>query len=589
MKIKLFFILYVFACVNIFPQQEFHLDLTKVKDDLFHVVLYPEQLSEENNIYQFAATAPGTYQTMDMGRFVRSFKAFDENGNEIETENISTNQYLISDPLKVKKIEYSIDDTWGTHVDSNKIYLMCGSSIEESNVLINGQCVFGYFEGMQSEPIKVKINYPEDWSIGTALPKNKNGFYEAPTYDYIVDSPILLGKLSQDSIKINKTNIKIFTYSKTGLIKSSDLLLSIKDILKATSDFTNGLPVENYTFLFHFGINTAGAWEHSYSSEYIYREQPLTENFVDNIRSTIAHEFFHIVTPLNIHSELVEKFNFVKPVMSQHLWLYEGTTEWASDIMQLRDNLISLKDYLNELQKKLIITDLFDHNISLTELSRRSTELQDQYYNIYTKGAVVASLLDIRLLDLSNGKRGLREVINELSKKYGPHKSFSEKNFFDDFTKMTYPEISDFFKKYVEGTEELPLKEYFKKIGINYYEFRGYDSSNVFLGIQFGFKEPNLVVVEVDKNSPNSGIVLLGDILSKINGVKVTFGNAQKILSQLREKKVGAKVIMTVIRNDEEKNLTLELSAKPIKHVFEIDQNPSQKELQLRKAWLKNL
>lgn len=589
MKIKLICILYVFASINIFGQQEFHLDLTNVSDDLFHVVLYPEQLSEENKIYQFAATAPGTYQTMDIGRFVRSFKAFDENGNEIETKNISTNQYLINDPAKVKKIEYSIDDTWGTHVDSNKIYLMGGSSIEKNNILINGQCVFGYFEGMQSEPIKVKIDFPKNWDIGTALHKNNDGFYEAPTYDYIVDSPILLGELSKDSIKIDSTKIKVYAYSKTDLIQAKDLLSSIRNILTAARDFMEGLPVKNYTFLFYFGRANAGAWEHSYSSEYVYREQPLNERMINNLRSTIAHEFFHIVTPLNIHSELIEKFNFVKPVMSRHLWLYEGTTEWASDALQLRDSLITLNDFLDEMHKKLLINELFNQNLSLTELSRHSTEMQDQYYNIYTKGAVTAALLDIRLLDLSNGTRGLREIINELSEKYGVNRSFSEENFFDDFTKMTYPEIGDFFKKYIEGTEKLPVKEYFKKIGINYYETKGYDSTDVSLGIQIGFKDSNLVIAKVDNSSPNYEIVFPSDILLKINGVKISFGNIQKILAQLSEKKPGEKVILTVFRNDEEKNLTMELYPKLLKHIFEVDQNPSQKQLDLRNAWLKNL
>ena len=47
--------------------------------------------------------------------------------------------------------------------------IMGGSSIEKDNVLINGQCVFGYFHGMQSEPVYVKIDYPKDWLAGTAL------------------------------------------------------------------------------------------------------------------------------------------------------------------------------------------------------------------------------------------------------------------------------------------------------------------------------------------------------------------------------------------------------------------------------------
>ena len=103
------------------------------------------------------------------------------------------------------------------------------------------------------------------------------------------------------------------------MIKSADIVNMLKDILNAENDFMEGLPVKHYTFLFHFENIGAGAWEHSYSSEYILQEAPLTENFREEIKDIVAHEFFHILTPLNIHSELVAKFNFVKPVMSQHL------------------------------------------------------------------------------------------------------------------------------------------------------------------------------------------------------------------------------------------------------------------------------
>ncbi len=386
-KIHFFYIATMFLLYSSisYSQEKFIVNLSNLTDDLFHVTLFPDKLSPENNIYQFAATAPETYEEMEIGRFVKSFKAFDSDGNEIQTKNISTNQWELSAPQKIQRIEYTIEDTWDAKVDSDKIYYMSGSNIDSDNVLINGQCVFGYFQGLQSYPIKIKIEYPKEWEIGTALKPDADGFFDAPTFDYVVDSPILLGNLTEDSIKVGNTAIKVFTYSKTGLIKSSELLSSIKDILDAESKFTNGLPVDHYTFLFHLGETDAGAWEHSYSSEYVLREEPLNESSIGNLRSMIAHEFFHIVTPLNIHSELIAKFNFVKPVMSQHLWLYEGVTEWAANILQLRDSLISLQNYLDIIHRKIIFMQGFDKNVSLTELGIHSVEMQNQYINIYPR------------------------------------------------------------------------------------------------------------------------------------------------------------------------------------------------------------
>jgi predicted metalloprotease with PDZ domain len=588
------------AAPDFFPQQKFYLDFNNRDDDIFTVTLLPEKLSDENNVYQFASTAPGTYERMDIGRFVKSFTAYDENGNEIETNQKSLNQWSINEPEKVSKIVYQVEDTWDTPVDSNFIYPMCGSSVDTNYVLINGQCVFGYFHGMQAEPIEVKIDYPNNWLLGTALQLNDDGYYEAKDYDQIVDSPILLGMLTKASTTISDAKIDVYTFSKTGLLKSQDILSSIEDILEAEDAFTEGLPVDHYTFLFHFEDLSFGAWEHMYSSIYVFKEDPLTELMDLDFSGIIAHEFFHIVTPLNIHSELVERFNFEKPVMSQHLWLYEGTTEWAAYILLLRDSLISLNDYLNVLHKKLSHAEGFDKKISLTHLAIHSTEMMDQYQNIYQKGAIIAGLLDIRLLELSGGTRGLREVINELAEKYGPDNSFNEETFFDDFVAMTYPGIRNFIEKYIKGTASLPIKEYYGKLGINYLEEDAPDTSHVSLGVQINFDGTKFIISQIDENSPNFSSLKAGDIIYKIEGEEITIENVQEKFAQLRtNKKVGDTVNMTVLRHvstsssegddNTEVNLTLQLTAQKNKHILSVNENATAEQVALRNIWIGNL
>ncbi len=114
---------------------------------------------------------------MDIERFVKSFKAYDAVGNELKVAHTSINQWQLSNPERIKKIVYQISDTWNTKINTHFIYQMCGSAIEPNNVLINGQCVFGYFQGMQSYPIIIRIDYPKDWIAGTALPQDKDGYY----------------------------------------------------------------------------------------------------------------------------------------------------------------------------------------------------------------------------------------------------------------------------------------------------------------------------------------------------------------------------------------------------------------------------
>jgi predicted metalloprotease with PDZ domain len=464
---------------------------------------------------------------------------------------------------------------------------MSGSNNEKDNALINGHCLFGYFEGMQSEPLLIKINHPSGWATGTALSENKDGFYTADNFDRMVDSPILTGRLSEAETKIGKCLIKIYTYSKTDMVKSSDILTSVTDVLNAEDKFTAGLPVDHYTFLFHFEDVTNGAWEHSYSSEYIYKEMPIEELVKGSLNEFIAHEFFHIITPLNIHSQLIEPFNFVTPKMSQHLWFYEGTTEWAAWILQLRAGLISLDDYLRAVKKQLVISEYFKKELSLRDLSINAYKFPDQYQNIYEKGPVTSALLDIYLLKLSGGKRGLREVILELSKKYGVHKTFDEDNFFDEIVKMTYPEIKTFIDKYIIKADPLPLKEYFGWLGINYEEFHGIDSTKFEIG--FGLSVANNRIVIANVPDTTTTLMRTGDIINKLYDSTVTLENAQSAFMLLRSKKPGDEIKLVLTRDGKDFDVSWKLAPAKKKHFFEISSSPSPEQLALREAWMKNL
>jgi predicted metalloprotease with PDZ domain len=571
---------------------KYTVNLNERADNVFRVTLDVSGLGASNSIYQFASTAPGTYQVMDIGRFVKEFKALDKSGNEIPTKKIGENQYELSTPSKIKKIEYKIAETWDAPVDNHVVYKMSGSSLEQDNVLINGQCVFGYPKGWQQEPMEINLQYPAAWMVGTALSKDSKGHYIAENFDKMVDSPILLGRLTRASTKLGQADIEVYTYSKTDQIKSENLLGSMEKMLHSADSFIGKLPVNRYVFLFHFENETWGAWEHSYSSEYIFKEQPYTEEYATLVTSTAAHEFFHVITPLNIHSEIIEPFNFVTPVPSEHLWLYEGTTEWASDIMQLRSGMMTLDEFLGELQKKLVADSRYDTLYSLSKLSLTSytEEGERQYPNIYMRGAVVASLLDIRLLELSGGTKGLREVILDLSKKYGPHRVFPEKDFFKIVTDMTYPQVGTFFEDYVKEAKPLPLAEYYGKLGIRYIPKIKTGKMVPSLGTGFDVPDGKIRLAGVRNEAKEFGL-MENDELVAIDGTDVTLQNGQEVLTTLMQKPVGSEYQIKIRRAEEEKTFTAKVITREEikKFIFEVDPTATEQQLALRKAWMKNL
>jgi predicted metalloprotease with PDZ domain len=440
--------------------------------DTIYVRLTPSaHLPKHASIYQFAATAPGTYQTMNIGRYVSYFKAFDNKGNALDVKRLSVNQFEIDKPNKIDYISYAVAETFDTKLPELPIYLMCGSSVEDDHVLLNAHTFLGYFDGLQSSPISLKVKANAAWQSGSAM-KMVNGAYQAESYDHIVDSPILMGKLTKADTVIGTTPIEIYCYSKNNQITAAGLLKGMGDMLGAAKLFLVELPVDHYTFLYHFEPTppgVTGAWEHSYSSEYVLAEGEPTAIYLDKVVDIASHEFFHIVTPLNIHSEIIEKFNFVSPTPSQHLWLYEGVTEWASNVLLYRGGVLSLDEYLSGSVARKITIDSkhFDATWSLKRIADESfTTGAAQYGNIYYRGSLVAGLLDIRLLELSKGTYGLRELMLDLVKKYGKGKPVSETGLFDEITKMTYPEIRTFFDDYVLDSKPLPMESYFAKIGI---------------------------------------------------------------------------------------------------------------------------
>ncbi|CAA9371404.1 MAG: hypothetical protein AVDCRST_MAG89-4626 [uncultured Gemmatimonadetes bacterium] len=466
------------ACLWSLPadaQLHYTVDLRQPRTHAAAVTLRVDSLAD--SIFQFAATAPGTYQTMNIGRFVRGLRATDRRGREIPTRQLSVNSWVIGDPSRVRQVTYQVQDTWNTPVTEFPIYPMAGSAIEEDHALLNAHALLGFPLTMQSSPVRVKLLHPRGWKVVTPLDKGRHG-YEARSYDHAVDSPFLLGRdLTTSTLEVTGVPVRIAVHSRGRGIRANQLSDAMRGTLLAAGQFLGRLPVDRYVFLFRFAPrdprHAMGAWEHGESSAYVLPDTTYFPGVGEGVTDIAAHEFFHIVTPLNVHSEIIENFNFQTPVPSQHLWLYEGLTEWASEKMQLDGGLRTLDQYLAAVvQKSRADRTRFDTTYSLTRLAATSftTEGAKQYGNIYQRGAIVSGLLDIHLLKLSDGRTGLRNLVVDLAREYGRTRPVPEDSLFQIIAARTSPEILDFFARYVQGNERPPVKAYYALLGIDLVE-----------------------------------------------------------------------------------------------------------------------
>lgn len=589
---------------NLFPQQEkntfaYEINLQYYADDIFHVTCYPPKLTSADTIYNFVAFAPGVHQVLNFGRYVKSFYAYDTKGEEITVENVSTNKWKISDPIEVYKIKYDIEDTFDADVEKDLIYPMSGTGIQDEYIIINTHGVIGYFDKHKSDPVTLDIIYNTEWEIGTALEKNEKGIYEAGSYYQLADSPILLGNLTVSSIKIGNIDVEAYVYSPMDEINSDKVLELADEILNSAYEFTTFAPVDHYTFLMYFYdrksahnnpvFRGGGALEHSYSSTYALPAMPQLMHLLANI---IAHEFMHILTPLNLRSEIIANFDYSKPTAEdQHLWLYEGVTEWVSNIMQLRNGLMTIDEYMSDISKKINASEMFGNDYSLTRLSAEwfTEEGKTKYGNIYQLGALTAGALDIRLLELSNGKRGLREVYLELIGKYGKDKPFNNATFFDEFVEITYPEIKEFIDDYIKDNKPLDYDEIYSKLGIEYIESRPSENKTPIFGLRFTEGEDGLIKINgFSKVHKNFGLQE-GDHILEIFGTKATWANSDSLIAIKNEMNPGDEYTIKVKREDEELEFTGELLRRMDYHVFEVNEEVSDEQLKQREQWSKSL
>ena len=570
-------------------------DLTKIEADSFYVTLNVNGIKTDSIVFQFANTAPGTYQLMDIGRFVGNFKAFDYSGELLKIYRRNVNQYVIYNAKSLSKIQYRVEDSYDTNIKEFPIYSGAGSNLENDNAVINGQMVFGYFQGYQENPVTVNFNYPKDWLVGTALP-TEAGNYFAEDYDRLVDSPIIFGDLTKFTLEISDTKVDVYCYSQNKVITASIIADTLEHIVKAVEKFLGALPVKHYAFLFHFRKETeGGALEHSYSSYYTYTEDDVS-SLLKDIASTAAHEFCHIVTPLHIHSDITEHFNFEKPVASRNLWFYEGITSWMSHMSRLRGGVLSENFFFDKILSGDLNTssNYFDSSVSLIESSLGCYDKYEwEWHNVYYRGQVLGILIDLRIFELSGYKFGFRDVINKMLKEYGT-KSFPDEKLFEIIEEFSYPEIRDMLERYVSGTDALPVKEILSRIGYDYLpEVRTGKYESYISKWSYGMKD-NVYFI---KNPDLSDSVMIqlgikeGDILQKLvyNDEEISVNEA-RYYSVRDSVKPGETFSWIVERDGQEVSLTAKAGSREIieRHKIVSLPNPTKEQLEFRNIWMTN-
>ncbi|WP_029278343.1 hypothetical protein [Pedobacter borealis] len=575
----LFTVLVTANSLNLFAQSKYQykIDLTKVSNSTLQVELLTPAINQPSIEYFFPAIIPGTYSISDYGRFISSLKAFDKTGKELTVEHKSVNAWKIGNARKLYKITYVVQDTWHTNIKGKEIYPMGGTNIElNKQYVINTPGFFGYFDQLEKLPFEVEFQKPLGFYGSTALiPSSSTAssdLFQLKSVHELYDSPIMYCKPDTVSVNLGRTQVLVSVYSPGKKVQATTLAKAMQNLLAATQAYLSGeLPVKKYAFLYSFNdeVNpktVSGALEHSYSSFYAFPQ--LDEVTAKVIMTNVsAHEFFHILTPLSICSKEIREFNYQEPILSKHLWLYEGSTEYDAHHVQVQSGLITADRFFKVLSTKVIRSKKqFNDSLSFTAMSKEvATTYADQYPNVYEKGALINACLDIYLLHLSKGRYGLTNLKHDLGIKFGGDKYFEDDRLFDEIAAFSFPEVKDFLNKYVAGNTPIPYTEFFALAGVSYHDYIKNEVAsigNISISSLGGGRVNIVNTSNMDAFGKAMQYKLMDEIV-KINEVAITSANYSEEIDKIKRKIKEGDALTVVVRrkNDAGEIQEIKLSA----------------------------
>lgn len=592
-----------------------NLDLVNVEDDKIEVVVDPGRFTDPQTTFFIPKTVPGTYSIDDYGAFVEDLRALDYDGGELPVSETGENTWVIENAEDLDRVTYRVNDSYDAEGEKG-VFSPAGTNIkEDENFMLNLHGFVGYFENREEQPFQLIIDRPADLFPGTALevsetttetgePETVTDIFRVSRYFEVVDNPIMYAAPDTASIDIEGMDVLLHVYSPNDVYSAEDIRPEMQRTMSAQKDFLGDIDATSkYAILLYLSdpqdmdARGFGALEHHTSTVVVLPEPMPLERLNQTMTDVVSHEFFHILTPLSIHSEEIHYFDYNDPEMSKHLWMYEGVTEYFSQLFQVNQDLISNNEFYDRISEKIENSRNYTDTIPFTVLSENILEepYKNEFYNVYLKGTLIGMTLDIRLRELSDGDYGLLDLMKELSERFGKDKPFEDDELIPTIVDLTYPEIQDFFDTYVSGTTPIPYEEFLEKAGVTI-QSREINTSYFIKG-QTPYIDGNPETMElffredIELNSFLKELgVQQGDIIKSVNGVEYTIENVYDLVMKSQSWEEGDDITMLVIRNGQEVALSGEVTqpTDEVTEIREMDLPPNDPRVELRQAWLKD-
>jgi predicted metalloprotease with PDZ domain len=558
---------------------------------------------------QMPSWTPGSYLMREFARNVQDFAARDESNQPLRWQKTDKATWRIETGAAAGKPKRL---TASYRVYANELTVRT-SHLDASHAYFNGASVFMYVRDQINQPLKLKINAPTGWRVTTplALAPGSDGYYTAPNYDILVDSPTEVGTHNLLEFTTRGKTHRIAIWGEANYDEAR-LKQDFAKIVEQGAQIFGGVPYDHYTFILHIQPGLGGGLEHlnSTTCQATPRVFATRAGYVSFL-GLIAHEYFHLWNVKRIRPRALGPFDYQNENYTRALWLSEGVTDYYGNQLLRRAGLMTTEEYLNEIARSIATYEAtpgrrvqtaesasFDTWIKHYRPDENSVNTALSYY---LRGDLLGLLLDIEIRTRTNGAKTLDDVMRLLNEKYAlPRPGFSDAELKAAFEQVAGGDLTDFFNRYISGNQEIDFNQWFNKLGLQL--TKGYAYSTPYaesrtdkpgtLGLRTRVQDGRIIVANVLAGLPayESGINT-NDELVAINGRRIEANNTgergENLPAALNAVRAGQRITLTIFRRERLMNIELTAAVRSFdRYTIAESKEARDEQKTLRKAWL---
>lgn len=499
------------------------LGMEKPNAHYFQVGMQISGFNESSLLVKMPVWAPGSYLVREFSKNVNMVYAKDETGKSRTVKKVSKNAWEI-DCKGAKSIQVTYD-VYAFELSVRTSFL------DDSHGYLNGTSVFMYVD--QHKDVKGKLTitpYKEFKTISTALKSEGNNQFSFADYDQLVDCPIEIGNQEIFEFEAGGVHHIVAMYGE-GNYDIPTLQKDMARIVEAETKAMGENPNKKYVFIIHNVTDPSGGLEHKNSTTLEVNRWTYEGDDYIGFLSLVAHEYFHLWNVKRIRPKALGPFNYDEENYTDLLWVMEGFTSYYDELFLRRAGYYSQDEYLNKIMGTInyvenqpgnkvqpVAHSSFDAWIKAYRPTENSANTTISYYS---KGQILAALLDIYIIHKTDAKKCLDDFLQKLYKDFYLKNDvgFTEEEFQTSLEEFLGEDMDEFFTRYVYGTETPDYKKYFAYVGLTF--FNSDDSVKPFLGIRAS-GSGRLIIASVTAGSAAEEYGLsVNDEIIAINGYRV--------------------------------------------------------------------